>query len=43
MYMYGVCDIQAHAIIDEMLYNGFRVDANKSSVLAPLRLLEKAA
>eukprot|EP00890_Picochlorum_soloecismus_P000399 jgi/Picsp_1/135/NSC_00134-R1_protein len=33
----------AHAIIDEMLYNGIIMDVNKSSVLAPLRLLEKAA
>lgn len=32
--------LQAHAILDEMLHNGYIVDTNKSSIIAPLKLLE---
>lgn len=33
---------QAHFILDEMLSNGIIVESNKSHVLAPINLLEKA-
>lgn len=33
---------QAHYILDEMCMNGCIVETNRSNVLAPIRLLEKA-
>lgn len=38
VYMY----IQAYAIIDEMIGNGWVIDSNKSSILAPMKLMEKS-
>lgn len=34
--------VQAYAIIDEMVGNGWVIDSNKSSILAPLKLMEKS-
>lgn len=34
--------LQVHFILDEMLSNGFIVETNKTNILAPLHLLEKA-
>ena len=35
--------LQAYFILDEMLMNGYVVESNKSNILAPIELLEKAA
>ena len=35
--------LQAHFILDEMVMNGNIVETNKTNILAPLSLMEKAA
>ncbi|XP_055388410.1 uncharacterized protein LOC129616962 [Condylostylus longicornis] len=49
-YFENVCELdimfnleKAHFILDEMIANGCVVDTNKSNVLAPIYLMEKAA
>ncbi|KAK9824391.1 hypothetical protein WJX72_009950 [[Myrmecia] bisecta] len=49
-YFSNVCELDlmfnlemAHFIVDEMLMNGCIVETNKTNVLAPIQLLEKAA
>ena len=49
-YFENVCELdmmfffdRVHFIVDEMIVNGFLVDANKANALAPLRLLDMDA
>ena len=49
-YFENVCELdmmfffdRVHFIVDEMIVNGFLVDANKANAIAPLRLLDMDA
>ena len=49
-YFENVCELdimfnieKAHFILEEMMLNGCIVDANKSNILKPIALMEKAS